>query len=207
MPNISNAVKINGWMREEELVWLATQASTRRLICEVGSWMGRSTRALADNQPEGGILYAVDTWAGTPGPNECGQLLQGKPEDWLFNQFRANIGEDLFHTEETVTEDGITYPVIRYRVRPYRATSLEGADYLCGSCYQNRFDMIFLDAAHDYENVKADILAWRQYLAPGGLLCGHDFGGPFRGVEQACRELIPGVAKVGAGSIWAAPIA
>jgi hypothetical protein len=203
--SIENALKISGWMKPEELTWLATMASTRKLVCEVGSWMGRSTRAIADNLPEGGVVYAVDTWNGTPGPNECGLLLQGKPEDWLFNQFRANIGEDLLHRKITVVENGREYPAERYTVRPYRASSLEGADYLCNH-YTNRFDMIFLDAAHDYDNVKADILAWRPFLAPGGLLCGHDFGGSFPGVQRAVLELIPGAKKVGAGSIWGAPI-
>lgn len=193
MVNIENALKISGWMKPEELIYLAEQASTRKLVCEVGSWMGRSTRAIADNLLEGGVLYAVDTWQGTPGPKECGLLLKDKPEDWLIEQFRANIGAEH-----------LAGP--RYKVRTCQGTSLAGADYLCNH-YQNRFDMIFLDAAHDYDSVKADILAWRPYLAPGGLLCGHDFGGSFPGVERACRELIPGVRKVGAGSIWAAPIA
>jgi hypothetical protein len=191
--NIANAEKIQGWMRPVELEWLARRAGESRLVCEVGSWMGRSTRAIADNLPEGGVVYAVDTWEGTPGPNECGLLLQGKPEDWLFNQFRANIGEELLQGPA-------------YKVRPYRSKSTAAPDYLCNH-YQNRFDMIFLDAAHDYENVKADIIAWRPYLAPGGLLCGHDFGGSFPGVDRAVMELCPGAGKVNAGSIWADPVA
>jgi SAM-dependent methyltransferase len=187
--DISNALKIGGWMRPEELQWLAEQASTRKLICEVGSWMGRSTRAMADNLPEGGVLYAVDTWKGTPGPNECAKFLEGKPEDWLFEQFRNNFPAEYFEGP-------------RHRVRPYQNTSLAGADYLCKH-YQNRFDMIFLDAAHDYDNVKADIQAWAPFLKPGGLLCGHDFGGSFPGVQKAVREIYPRAGKVGAGSIWA----
>lgn len=212
MVNINNAVKIDGWMRESELTWLAEQASTRKLICEVGSWMGRSTRAIADNLPEGGILYAVDTWLGS---NEGAhkELLAGKPlalnaekdgENWLLDQFRRNIGDDLLHREVRNKTTGEIEDII-YTVRAYQGTSLAGADYLCAH-YQNRFDMIFLDAAHDYTNVLADILAWGPYLAPGGLLCGHDFGGSFPGVERAVRQLLPGAGKVGAGSIWAAPI-
>jgi predicted O-methyltransferase YrrM len=72
-------------------------------------------------------------------------------------------------------------------------TSLEAAAKLVGL----EFDMIFIDGAHDYENVKADILAWRP-LSEGGLLCGHDYGTCWDGVV---KELIPH-PKVGAGSIW-----
>jgi cephalosporin hydroxylase len=64
--------------------------------------------------------------------------------------------------------------------------------------------MIFLDAAHDYDNVVADIAAWRPLLAPGGLMCGHDFAGPFAGVTRAVVEAFPKAHKVGAGSIWVA---
>lgn len=195
--DISNAEKIDGWMKPVEMQWLAEQASTRRLVCEVGSWMGRSTRAIADNLPADGILYAVDTWMGSDEPRHK-QLLAGKPlsphaekpgENWLMDQFCANIGEALLAGPH-------------YKVRPWQGTSIGGADYLCNH-YTNRFNMIFLDASHDYDNVKADILAWRPFLAPGGLLCGHDFDGGLPGLIRAVREQFPNARKVGAGSIWA----
>jgi predicted O-methyltransferase YrrM len=36
-------------------------------------------------------------------------------------------------------------------------------------------DFVYLDAAHDYENVKADLEAWENKIRNGGLLCGHDY--------------------------------
>lgn len=200
--NIQNALKIQGWMQPAELEWLAKQASTRKLIVEVGSWLGRSTRAMADNLQPGAVLYAVDTWEGTPGPGECAERLIGKPKDWLLQEFIRNIGDDLLHRKVSDDKDYI------YTVRPHQAASVEGARYLCGGggnsgCYSIRPDMIFLDAGHNYEDVKADLEAWAPYLAPGGLLCGHDFGGSFPGVSRAVREKYPTANKVGAGSIWA----
>lgn len=199
--NIANALKIDGWMRPEELTWLAEQASSRRRICEVGSWMGRSTRAIVDNAPDDAHVYAVDTWMGSD-EQVHRQLLAGKPmspnaekpgENWLMDKFQANFPEAYFKTP--------------HKLRPYQGTSSAGADYL-GNHYGIKFEMIFLDASHDYENVRADILAWQSHLAPDGLMCGHDYGASFPGVRQAVDEIYgipkrPQGWKVGQGSIWA----
>lgn len=62
MPNIERARRIEGWMSEPELLWLAEQAEKHKVIVEIGSYLGRSTRALADNTP--GAVYALDDWYG-----------------------------------------------------------------------------------------------------------------------------------------------
>jgi predicted O-methyltransferase YrrM len=176
--NLSNALQIQGFTSPAELEWLAMQASTRKSIAEIGSWKGRSTRAMADNTT--GNIYAIDTWAGTPEDAHFKEL-QDKPKDWLRSVFYVNVG----YLPNVVTK--------QYR-------SLEAA---ARCCHLKTFDMIFIDAAHDYESVKADILAWRPLLKDGGLLCGHDYDRGRPGVVQAVRELIPD--RVGpVGSIWAA---
>jgi predicted O-methyltransferase YrrM len=60
--NIARALATDGWMSEAELFWLATQAQQHRRIVELGSFLGRSTRALADHTP--GIVYAWTTGTG-----------------------------------------------------------------------------------------------------------------------------------------------
>src|SRR5258708_38660332 len=49
-------------MSEAELTWLAEQAACHKVIVEVGSYLGRSTRALGDHTT--GIVYAIDDWYG-----------------------------------------------------------------------------------------------------------------------------------------------
>lgn len=68
-----------------------------------------------------------------------------------------------------------------------------------------RFNAIFIDADHDYDNIKADILAWRPLLSEGGVLAGHDYQPNFPGVMKAVEELIPKFRVVG-GSIWTTEI-
>jgi predicted O-methyltransferase YrrM len=159
--------------RRHELMWLAGHARQRRRIVEVGSWKGTTAIAMADNTV--GEVWAVDTFEGSIG-EEQGQQLYEKPKDWLLAEFTRNTA-------------GLK------NLRVMRQYSIIAAAALKG--YQ--FDMIFLDASHDYESVKADILAWRPLLASGGLLCGHDR--QWDGVAQAVRELIR-QPMVGVGAIW-----
>jgi len=173
MPDISKALKITGWMAPDELQFLAEQAATRNLIVEIGSWMGRSTRALADNCP--GKVLAVDTWKGSD-ERQHRDFLRDKPEDWLMMEFMNNVA-------------GVN-------VYPYRLTSLAAAE----TFKDEEFDLIFIDASHTYEDAKADILAWGNLLAPGGLLCGHDYQSGAPGVIEAVNELLDGF-KV-CNSIW-----
>lgn len=170
---LEKAKKIFGWMPERELEWLARQASTHKNIVEIGSFMGRSTRALADNTS--GIVTAVDTWRGSD-EDEHRRLLEGKDEDWLFREFLQNMS-------------GLG------NVKALRTCSQEAGMTLDGD-----FDMIFIDASHDYDNVKADILAWGPLLAEGGILAGHDFHNGAPGVMQAVDELLEGYKLF--ESIW-----
>jgi predicted O-methyltransferase YrrM len=179
--NIEKALAIPGWMSEEELRYIAHVARRSQRILEVGSWQGRSTRAFADNTD--GVVYSVDPWPDSP-HGEVSSEISSQP-DWLFNQFRLHHADNLASG----------------KVSTVRGTSVQGAETMRGMT----FDAIFIDASHDYGDVKADILAWRPLLAPNGILCGHDLypNGPFwPGVKQAVDELVVNYFVV--GTIWTA---
>jgi hypothetical protein len=79
----TKAQSIFGWMPDRELDWLSKQAAVYTNIVEIGSFMGRSTRALAEATR--GTVTAVDTWAGSD-EDEHRRILEGKPKDWLFQR-------------------------------------------------------------------------------------------------------------------------
>ena len=162
--NIEHALPIPGWMGPEELEWLAQSAFVSHRIAEVGAWQGRSTVAMADNTL--GIVFAVDTWKGSP--EHEGELRQHGPE-WLIEQFLHNIAGR--------------------KVCPVQMISVEAAELF--SSQGGLFDFIFLDASHDYDSVKADIAAWYPLLKHGGIFAGHDYTEHWPGVTQAVREAFP----------------
>lgn len=177
MIDISRSLAVEGWLMESEAAYLAEMASKSFLVAEIGSWMGRSTCALAANVGEG-TVFAVDTWKGSP---EHVSNLAGKPEGWLFSEFRRNTR-------------GLP-------VMPTPLPSLDAAFLFAKTGI--RFDLIFLDASHDYPNVKADILAWLPLLADGGIICGHDYDPPhWMGVKQAVEECVPKFRVVPGCTIW-----
>lgn len=187
--NIERALTIPGWMSKEELEWLASEASRVQVnrIAEIGCWHGRSTRALADNIGANGVVFAIDTWNGPPETPEdvinVGIAAAHLPKDWALYQFKANM-------------DGING-----KLQIVQQPSIEAADLAVEAGDAGKFDLIFIDAAHDYENVKADIQAWLPLVRAGGVIAGHDYQSGWPGVVKAVNELLPG-AKRGAGTIW-----
>lgn len=132
---IEKALEIPGWMSETELQWLAEQAKTHYRIVEIGSHLGRSTRALADNTP--GTVYAVDTWYGPPEVS-----IPSWEREKIYDQFLANMNGLL----------GVG------KVVPLRVNHRDIVLNIIP-------DMIFIDGSHQYEDVKRDLEKWRGYPA------------------------------------------
>lgn len=180
--NIERAFLTHGFMDTVELTYLATLAETHHAIAEIGSWMGRSARAFADNTP--GHVWCVDTWA-DDAYGDAPAEMTSKP-GWLMDEFARNHAD-----------------TIGTKVTRVRATSVFGAMVMKEE--GRTFDLIFIDAGHNYEDVIADINAWRPLLREGGTLCGHDLylDGPYHpGVLQAVDELIGEYSVI--GTIWTA---
>src|SRR5690242_16732109 len=181
MIDVERALTVPGFTRRPTLEWLAEQASKRKVIVEIGSYCGRSTRAMADNTD--GVVYAIDDWKGVR-KDFWGKPLAPDLQEQGNNSFRI-FCENLSDLIEPM------------KVIPLR---WDHADTGAHINLLDEPDMVFIDGDHDYENVYRDISIWQQKLAPGGLLCGDDITWP--GVKQAVGELISSVGLVANTELW-----
>jgi len=60
-------------------------------------------------------------------------------------------------------------------------------------------DFVFIDADHTQKAVKDDILAWKNIVRPGGILCGDDYD--MESVKSVVDELAP-EAHIEGGFFW-----
>ena len=102
------------------------------------------------------VLICVDTWA--PSRNHRDQ---------------AKLDMAYRHTKMKLRE---------YQAVLMKMTSLEAAEKVPNGS----LDFVYLDALHDYKNMKADLEAWEPKIVDGGILAGHDWG--HKGVTLAVQE-------------------
>lgn len=66
------------------------------------------------------------------------------------------------------------------------------------------FDFIYIDGAHDYDSVQADLAAWWPKLASGGIFAGHDYDkdewpGVYNAVNEFGEEVGKSIEQTGIG--------
>ena len=134
-------------------------------LVEVGSWEGRSASFMAVeiiNSNKDIKFDCVDTWKGSIEHANYDIII----EDKLYDVFLSNIEP------------------VKHVINPIRMTSIEAS-----KLYEdNSLDFVFIDASHEYEDVKEDILAWLPKVKIGGILAGDDYN-VFEGVNRAVDEI------------------
>ena len=136
-------------------------------MAEVGVWKGKSLSYIGvqiKNLKKDIKIYAVDTW--------------------------QKMETENYHNDEMFLDDAFyneflkTIEPIKDLISPVRATSTEASKQFS----DEYFDIVFLDACHDYEYIKQDIIHWLPKVKNGGIFAGHDIG--FPGVKKAVEELM-----------------
>lgn len=159
---------IDGWFGEMEAQFYLHQvryAEDEASFVEIGSWKGRSSYCMAEAIRASGKrigFWCVDTWRGSEEHEQTTEVR----EDTLYEEFLHNTR------------------AFRDTIKPMRMSSREAARHFDDAS----LDFVFIDAAHDYDNVLADIRAWRGKVKPGGVLAGHDYHQTWPGVVQAVES-------------------
>lgn len=133
-------------------------------LVEIGSWRGRSASFLiveAKNKSPKIRIDLVDHFMGSP-------EHAGISQDFLLSEIIKNLSqlESLYNIVKKPSLEA---------VKEYDDNSLDG---------------VFIDGNHEYENVKADILAWIPKVKNGGILAGHDYCAGWPSVIQAVKDTI-----------------
>lgn len=171
------AETVEGWFGLDDMSFYTDvyrQLPDKSHIVEIGSWKGRSASHMAVMIANGNKAVefdCVDTWQGSDivGENDDLDLKRNR----LYNVFVNNMK-----------------PVEGYYTAK-RMTSVEAAR----TYRYHSLDFVFIDAAHDYDSVRADILAWKDKVRPGGILAGHDY--QFDDVSKAVSEIVGPVTVTG----------
>ncbi|CAE7607985.1 unnamed protein product [Symbiodinium sp. CCMP2592] len=74
--------------------------------------------------------------------------------------------------------DRVIFPAAKQRTQAYanRTTWINDLGAVASSkVADGSADLVFIDAAHDYESVQEDLLHWASKVRPGGILAGHDY--------------------------------
>ncbi|MCL4425361.1 MAG: class I SAM-dependent methyltransferase [Firmicutes bacterium] len=168
LPNEDELNAVEGWLGLEEgrrLAYLASTVPGHLAIVELGSWKGRSTAWLGFGSKLGrrAPVYAVDHWKGSSEH----QFLFTEPDCSTYPEFKANM--DWLGLNDIVT--------------PITGKTVE-----IGKSWRQPIGLLFIDAAHEYEAVKADFLTWSPFLVEGGWVVFHDAG--FTGPHLVIQEYI-----------------
>jgi predicted O-methyltransferase YrrM len=145
-----------------------------KTMIEIGSFIGESTIIFARNFKH---VSAIDPF-----------IDNYDPEDMTSNFNFNEVFEEYKRRIESEKE----------KVTTYKLTSNDALSLLQGE----KFDFIYIDGIHQYENVYEDIMNYLPLVKEGGIIGGHDYGGPWKGVQQAVDQVFGQPDKVFKDTSW-----
>ncbi len=173
-----------GWYSDhpvfEELV---TRRRPRRIV-EVGSLFGGSAIHIGHLLQKHEIdaeITCVDTFLGSRetffefSKGRAAMLAAGRYN--FFDEFLGNI--------EQAGLSQMVNPFVQTSTNAARIFAELGA----------KFDLIYLDASHEYSDVLADLRLWYPLLDAGGILVGDDFEDPWFGIIRAAMEFADEIGR------------
>lgn len=172
---------IQGWFDFGDIYFdMVTKCSDNAHFVEVGTWLGKSAAFMAEiiKESKKNIRFdCVDIW----------EYISSEP---YYHTYKNDVNDlymaFLMNMKDTNSLD---------HIKPIKLNSVDAA-----KLYDDEsLDFAFIDASHQYENVKKDIQVWLPKIKKGGFLAGHDY--VFIDVKKAVDELF-GENKQIIGTSW-----
>jgi len=181
-PHESYRSDVQGWNSKSAVFGRLIQEVRPHRVVELGTWKGASALHMCDLARDLGLspfmIVCVDTWLGgcwhwqeRAQADAHASLVcrHGYPQ--VYFQFLANVIK-AGHAD---------------RIVPFPNTTDVGAEFFQSIGFRD-VDLLYIDAAHTYEAVYADIHNWWPLVRSGGTVFGDDFIPHYPGVEQALRR-------------------
>lgn len=167
---IKSYTDIVGWFDFQDIYDLAVEkAMDGDNFLEVGCFMGKSTSYLFEKIEKSGKKIKV----------------------WVIDIFEA----ECEHHNDLIKENGggtllqiFDNNMWEFGYCPIKL--IGKSEDMVDKLNDGLFSMIFIDAAHDYKSVKADLNNFYPKLKSGGIFAGHDYGEKSCGVGQAVDEFV-----------------
>ena len=189
----------NDWNMLEGLKDLIEETITKdSVVCEVGSFEGVSSEMFALHCKE---LYCVDIW-----DEYWSQVIRDSLEKFLNNispsLYKKPENKSINEVEKKFDDMNKNYPNIKKIKNFSTEASRDFPDEF--------FDVVYIDASHNYESVKQDISYWLPKIKKDGYVSGHDYYDKPSddvylefGVKKAVDEIFPpSIVKVYKDSSW-----
>lgn len=151
---------------------------------ELGVWRGDSIAYLAkklQDKKDSVKIYAVDLF-----------------DEWIADStFPQNLNTDVIPYIYDIYNKRLNEMNVRDMIIDVKSISWEAADKF----EDDSIDIVYIDAAHDYESVTKDISMWYPKIKNGGIISGHDAHSSE--VMKAVNEQINNVTiKPDWGHVW-----
>lgn len=121
-------------------------------ILEIGCFLGSVTCTIKE-ACNSSNLYCVDIWS----DETHSQYMQGYDRKIIKKNITSNLEAWRSNTNHLTN-------TFMYQ---FNSMAVE---------FDTKFDFIFIDGDHTYNNVRAELIKYSKYLKPNGYIAGHDYG-------------------------------
>jgi predicted O-methyltransferase YrrM len=169
---LKKTASVDGWLTEAEgqaLYYLAYTLPKHSNIVELGSYMGKSSIMLAggleDSERKNTKLYCIDLFKIAANDTELNTYASGD----IRLKFLKNI---------------------RYAGIDKRIEAIVSDTKSASAVWTKSIELLFIDADHTYDGVKADYENWEPFLNVGCYIAFHDANGSWESVTKLVNEVM-----------------